>query len=219
MSECLETDSQSRRGNPASAEDVRQRLNLRVWACEIETRQVRGIGTVGVYTGLEKFRGIIETRIALRIAGNAVLKDEDREVLDSYDKAVKAIASAEQVLFGYKQGKTVVPSIDSQIKDAQDTLDKIVEALTFAGQDEEAINELTGRQKQLVSDLQEAKKNAEKKLARWTKVKEANAASYEAIQAKLDSIEGCLDEAPAPQETREQITARHAAERAAREAK
>lgn len=193
--------------------------NMRVWACESETRVVNGIGTVGVYTGLDKFRGIIETRIALRIAGNAILKDEDREILDAYDKAEKSIKSAEQILNGYQQGKTVVPSIDAQIKDAQDTLDKIVEALTFAGTPADTITELTKRQKQLVSDLKETKDSAEKKLAKWTKVRDANEDAYNEIKADLDKIEGFLDSEPSPQETAEQSKARHAAEAEKRRAR
>lgn len=193
--------------------------NLRVWACESETKQVRGIGTVGVYTGVDRFRGIIETRIALRIAGNAILDDEDREIISTYEKACKSVDSATKLLHGYTEGKTVVASIDAQIADAKKTLDAVETALKQAGQSADVIAELTGRQRAVVSDLKTAKTNAEKKLKKWSKVKDEFEPKYEAIRQGLDAIEGFLEEAPGSVETPEQAKARHEQERARREAK
>lgn len=170
--------------------------NCRVWACEIDTKTVRNVGVVPVYTGKDKFRGIIETRIALRIAGNAALKDEDRATLETYEKACKAVDSANKLINGYTEGKTIVSSIDAQIQDAQNVLDQVTEALKSAGV--ENVEELTGRQKAAVKNLKDEKEKAEKKLKKWSKVKSDTQAAYDAIVAKLDKIEGVAETAPAP---------------------
>lgn len=191
--------------------------NMRVWACEIETKTVRGIGTVGVYTGLDKFRGIVETRIALRIAGNAILKDDDRDVIDTYVKACKAVESANKTLNGYTEGKTTVSSIDAQIVDAQNVLDQVVEALTAAGVED--VERLTGRQKAAVTELKDVKAKAEKKLKKWAKVKDDLQDKYDKIVDKLDSIEGITeDTTPAAETEAERVASFEAAREAAKAA-
>lgn len=176
--------------------------NCRVWATEIDTKKVRGIGTVGVYTGKDKFRGIIETRIALRIAGNATLKDDDRDTIDTYEKACKAVDNAQKVINGYTEGKTVVASIDAQITDAQNVLAQIEDALKAAGV--ENVEAITGRQKAVVESLKEQKKKAEDKLKKWSKVKADTQPKYEAIVAKLDAIENVTDDVTPVAETVEE---------------
>lgn len=165
--------------------------NCRVWAAEIDTKNVRKIGTVGVFTGKDKFRGIIETRIALRIVGNAILDDDDRDTIDTYEKACKAVDNANKILNGYTKGDTVVSSINAQIIDAENVLTQIANALRSAGV--ENVDELTGRQKAIVDSLKEQKKKAEDKLKKWSKVKSDIQSKYDAIVDTLDAIEGVCD--------------------------
>ena len=169
--------------------------NCRVWATEIDTKTVRGIGTVGVYTGLEKFRAIIETRIALRIVGNAILKDDDRDVLDTYDKATKAVDAATKIINGYTDGKNVVASIDAQILDAENVRDQVVAALKAAGVSTDDVEKLSGRQDALVKSLKDQKDKAGKKLKKWAKIKSDLQAKYDVIVEKLDSVEGVVEAA------------------------
>ena len=167
--------------------------NIRVYATGIEAKHVQGVGFVGTYTGVEKFRGIIEVRLALRIAGNAILQDADREIMDKYQKAVRTVKKCNDEINGYTRGKTVVASLASRIADAQASLDAVTEALKAAGV--KNVEELTSKQTQAVQILKDELKKATTRRDKFQKVINDLQKEYDEIVNTLDSIE---DSATAP---------------------
>lgn len=164
--------------------------NLRVLAAESTQEHIPGIGFVPTLRGKESFRGLIETRIALRIAGNATLNDADRDTVTDYRKAVKVIKQTKDVLLGYtdKQGNQI-PSLDDQIEGATTNRDEIRQSLTDAGIDPETINRATAKYDAEINKLKEAEKSAVSKLEKWLKVEENLRPNYKEIVARLDKIE------------------------------
>lgn len=181
---------------------------LRVYACEIEHVLVQGVAPVAVYTGVEKFRGMVETRLAIRIAGNATLKDGDAEILKQYQKAVRMVARAQEVIDGIDDGKNKVSSIGAQITDAETKLKEMKESLEAAGvKDPERF---TARAQAALNSLKKTEKDAKARLAKWSKVQKDLEAKYNEIEARLDSIEGAqaAEDIPETKESSEEIEKR-----------
>ena len=161
--------------------------NIRVYATALKEQHVAGVGFVGSYTGIDQFRGKIETRLALRIAGNAILKDDDREIIEDFQKASRRVTAAGNILNGYTDGKTEVPSIGAKIADAEQALDELTATLKAAKV--KNIEKYVGRQKAQIANLKAEKKAAEDRLKRWSEVVEKLADKYEQLIESLDSIE------------------------------
>lgn len=180
--------------------------NIRVYATCMNEEHVAGVGFVATYTGLDKFRGKIETRLALRIAGNAILKDSDREIIQEFQKASRRVESASKILNGYidTNGKTEVPSIGAKIADAEQALEELTATLKAAKV--KNIEKFTGRQKALITNLKAEKKSAEDRLKKWEAVTEKLADKYEELINALDSIEDS-QEVELPKQTASEISA------------
>lgn len=177
---------------------------LRVYACEIEHVLVQGVAPVAVYTGIEKFRGLVETRLAIRIAGNATLKDGDAEILKQYQKAVRMVARAQEVI----DGKNKVSSIGAQIADAEKKLKEMKDSLEAAGvKDPERF---TARAQAALNSLKKTEKDAKARISKWAKIQKDLEAKYDEIEARLDSIEGAqaAEDIPETKESSEEIEAR-----------
>lgn len=177
--------------------------NIRVYATALTEEHVHGVGFVATYTGLDKFRGKIETRLALRIAGNAILKDDDREVIQEFQKANRRVIAAGNILNGYVDGKTEVPSIGAKIADAEQALEDLTATLKAAKI--RNIEKYTGRQKALITNLKREKKAAEDRLKKWSEVVEKLADKYEELINTLDSIEDA-QEVELPKQTAAEIS-------------
>lgn len=168
--------------------------NIRVLAAESCEVFVKGIGFVPTVTGETAFRSRIEIRLALRIAGNKCLNDRQREVVKEYQKAEKMIKSANDVLNGYTQGKTTVPSIDAQIAEAEKELDALEKVLGEAKVKD--VKPFTKRQNAVIKGLKQQKKSAEERLKKYSKIQKDQQDAYDEILENLDAIEGTTDDAP-----------------------
>lgn len=73
---------------------------IRVYACNMATMSVPGIGSVAVVTPGKIFRKMVETFLGLRIRANAALCDADRDIISSYLGAKNAVAKAQERLNG-----------------------------------------------------------------------------------------------------------------------
>ena len=168
--------------------------NIRVLAAESSEIHVKGVGFVPTVTGETAFRGKLEIRLALRIAGNKCLNDRQREVVKEYQKAEKMVNSAKDILNGYKQGKNTIPSIDAQIKEAEDELEKLEEILKTAGVKD--VRPFTKRNEAVIKGLRQQKKSAEERLKKYEKILKEQKEAYDDIIATLDAIEGVSEEVP-----------------------
>ena len=163
--------------------------NLRVLAAESDELHIDGVGFVPTLKGELAFRAKIEIRLACRIAGNATLNDEDRQVLLDMRKAERQIKTANLTLHGNgKTGDEWVPGIQAQIIAAEEALDEMNKSLELAGIKNPA--EFTGEKIAAINALKDRKSSAEKKLNRATKTKAALQEKYDAIINRLDAIEG-----------------------------
>jgi len=163
--------------------------NLRVLAAESDELHIDGIGFVPTVKGKLAFRSKVEIRLACRIAGNATLSDEDRQVILDMRRAEKQIRTAEEVLNGNgKTGDEFVPGVAALIAAATKDLEDLRKSLELANvkEPEKFLREKTAR----VNDLNSRKDSAEKRLKKAKKNKEALQTKYDAIIARLDAIEG-----------------------------
>lgn len=182
--------------------------NLRVLAAESTQEYIPGIGFVPTLRGKEQFRGVIEIRLALRIAGNATLTDIERDTVADYKKAVKVIDSTRKLLFGYvnQQGEEI-PSLYDQVETAQAEKDALVAVLKKTKGAN--IEKLTKRNDAVIKNLDEQIEAAQNRLEKALKVEKDLKDDYDKIVARLDAIEGAVEEKPeAPAKTRNEIKAR-----------
>lgn len=161
--------------------------NLRVLAAESDEIFIDGIGFVPSVKGKLAFRSKIEIRLACRIAGNATLNDEERQILLDYRKAERTIKQCEDLLNGYIKGKDVIPGLETQITGVEKELEEKTAELSKLGVKDVAkyTRRLTGE----VKTLREQKISAEKRLKKANAQKAELQEKYDSIINRLDSIE------------------------------
>lgn len=153
--------------------------NLRVLAAESTHEFVKGIGFVPTNRGKLQFRGLIEIRLAMRIAGNATLSDDERETVTNYQQATKIVKQTRDLLIGSTRGDVDIPSIYEKIDEAQEEFD----ALT------DAPDKVVNRYNRLIDDLKKQATAAETRLDKYLKVRKELREKYQAIVARLEAIE------------------------------
>lgn len=139
--------------------------------------------------GKADFRRNIETVIGIRMAGNAVLSDDDRDLVEAYEGAVKTIKRTTDALEGTtdKKGnpipglKTLETIAENNIKREEGFCDK------YKVSKEEREDRLASLKKKL-KDAQDAVKEAEKSKKAAEKTKEEKEEAYNAVIALLQSV-------------------------------
>lgn len=185
--------------------------NLRVLAAESCQEYVKGVGFIPTVRGKLQFRGIIEIRLALRIAGNAILNDTDKDILQSYQKAVKVIAQTKDLLLGYTDTKgNKIASIYDRIEEAEKDMEELVN--TLKKQKGVNIDKLTKRHKAVIADLNSQMEAAEKRLQKNLQTEKELREDYSNIVKRLNKIEGTVEKKPentavSKKELREQLKA------------
>lgn len=183
--------------------------NLRVIAAESTQEHIDGVGFVPTTRGKDAFRGFIEIRIALRIAGNATLTDTERDTVQDYRKAVKTIRQTRELLFGYVNPKgEQIPSLYDQVESAEADKKALVDVLKKAKTKDADIEKLTKRHDATIKQLNEQIDAAQKRLEKYLKVEKDLREDYKTIVNRLDAIEGTKDaelKPQAPAKNREEV--------------
>ena len=177
--------------------------NLRVMAAESTHEYIPGKGFVATTRGKEQFRGFLEIRIALRIAGNATLTDTERDTVTDYRKAVKTIKAARELLEGHVTNNgEEVQSLYDQVATVEKEREDLVNDLK--GSKGVDISKRTKRHDALIKQLNQQIDSAQKRLEKYLKVEKDLREDYNTIVNRLDAIEGTHDEkvsAPAKNRT------------------
>lgn len=139
--------------------------------------------------GKADFRKAVETVIGIRMAGNAVLSDEQRDLIESYEKAVKAIKNYTEALEGKKDKKgTPIIGLRTLVTLAEKDYKK---EETFLKKYKASEEETKERLQDLQTKIDNAKADvaeAEKKLKEAEKTKEEKEADYTKAIALLKSV-------------------------------
>jgi len=114
---------------------------IRVYANNMATVNIPGVGTVNVVTPDKIFRKMIETWLGLRIRANEALCDADRDLINLYQGYIKTIDANKKRLNGEGEGEDYKPGLLANLKSAQDALSMSVTLLTDAGLDEKVVDE------------------------------------------------------------------------------
>ena len=99
------------------------------------------VGTQMGHATPATFRKMVESLIGWRITGNLMLNDKDRDDLLEYEKALKAIKSAEDKLNGYMKGDNHVKGLIEKIADMERQIKTVEDTLRSLGQDDNEIAE------------------------------------------------------------------------------
>lgn len=151
---------------------------------------VPGKGKVAARTGENNFRKLVEQFLAVRIAGNSILSDADRDVIKGYNSAVAAEKKFSDILNGYAEGDKMIMGLYEMRDAAQHKLADITAALENAGVAEEVIKNVTAPQTDAVNKALADIKAAEKSKAAAEKTQGELKEKYDAISALLNKIEG-----------------------------
>lgn len=160
---------------------------IRVYAYNMATLNVPGLGSVKAVTPERIFRKMVETFVGLRLRANDALCDEDRDVLTAYLGAENSIATAQERL----DGKDEKPGLLTQLADIRKNYaDSIAMLAGFGIAEEEAIKNPAVAS--LLADekkLTEAIASANKTIADAKKVIAEKQSRYDGIIATINRIE------------------------------
>lgn len=139
--------------------------------------------------GKADFRRNVETVIGIRMAGNALLSDDDRDLIEAYEGALKAIKRNTDALEGTKDKKgNPIPGLralaviaENNVKKEEGFCDKYN---VSAEEREDRLSSFKARLK----DAQDAVKDAEKALKTAEKTKEDKEEDYNSVIALLKSV-------------------------------
>lgn len=168
---------------------------LTAFAGNITYVYVPGKGKVPAVTGKNNFRKMVETFLAARISGNAMLSDAQRDVITRYNAAISNQKRNEELLSG--KGDEIGLKKTLTIK--KETYDATVEALKAAKLSEEQIKTIAAPAKAAFDTVKKEVETAEKSL------KNAQDTQKE-LKEQYDEITGLLDALEAPQEVKADTT-------------
>lgn len=136
------------------------------------------------------FRKEIETFLGIRISGNAMLNDSERDTLKDYYAAKKTLASADKMLNGETTENKHTPGIEENIISAKKDLEIAEKMLVGMGVKEEEIPEhaLTATYRVKIAEFEAAKKQAEKSRKEAQATIDKLKLAAEAIEAKIKPI-------------------------------
>lgn len=157
-----------------------------------ETFMATSKGTAMAVTGKTVFRKQIEALLGCRMAGNAVLKDADRDCLQEYYGAQRTLDNCDKRLNGTtdKEGKHIAGILDS-IKATEQSLkdgETMLKVLNVSDAEIESHPLLAGYRIKL-KELQNQKKQAEESKAKAEKTMKELESRVEQIESLLDEIE------------------------------
>lgn len=163
-------------------------------------------GTVWSVQSLTLFRKCVEAYLGCKIAQNAVLNDEERDLLQSYQSAVKGIQTATERLEGRKQGDKIIPGIKQELEAIEGKISsrkkkimeisKVLKSIPEGQIDtvkflthennmvEDGIKELNLQKATLLNQ----KNQAEKRIKECQTVIDTTKDAYEAVMAKIEEI-------------------------------
>lgn len=134
-----------------------------------------------------QFRKKVEALIGIKMAGNIVLSNEDRDVIAAYQGALKAVASA----------KTVISDADKQLANFKAIIDKC------ADEDTKKILETSFASS--IEELNKMKKNATKKITENQAILDSTYSKHQLAQAKIKGLSEI--EIPINEEVEERLKA------------
>lgn len=165
---------------------------LRVYATGITWLHAESVGSVMATTTPTRFRQMVELLIGCRMAGNALLSDDDRDIIAGWNSACKSEQSAEERLEGNAERNIV--GLKKQLDDAEKALETASDMLISAVGEEaakgiiESNPSFKGMRGKLV-ELQrqiDASKKAQNDARNW---KSIHGVRYREIIATLNRIE------------------------------
>lgn len=134
------------------------------------------------------FRKNIETIIGIRMAGNGVLNDDDRDTMVKYEQAQNTIKAKSEALDGFKKGKETILGLKAKKTAADAALVKaneFVETYKLTGEAKDAY--LKGFQN-AVDTLKADIDDAEAKLKEAKKTEKELKKAYTALGKKLNMV-------------------------------
>lgn len=140
---------------------------LRVYACNISSMNVPGLGSVQVVTPAPYFRKMVELFLGLRMRASEALSDIDRDVISAYISAQNSKAKAEEQLNGKEQNGQHIDGLNKQLEDIKENIKKSFELLESVGVTKEqalanpAIVAILAVEKQIESAIATANKTIE----------------------------------------------------------
>lgn len=168
---------------------------LTAFAGNITYVYVPGKGKVPAVTGKNNFRKMVETFLAARISGNAMLSDAQRDVITRFQAAVNNEKRNIELLDG--KGEEIGLRKTLTIK--EETYNATVEALKAAKLSEEQITAIAAPAKAAYDAVKKEVETAEKS------VKNAQDTQKE-LKEQYEEITGLLDALEAPQEVKADTT-------------
>jgi hypothetical protein len=134
------------------------------------------------------FRKHIETLIGIRMAGNKVLTDDERDLLTKYEGALKTIKHNEDALKDRtEQGKTTY-GLRSKLKFAQNDLTEEEEFLASVNVDETTKEKRLKKYRDSVAEYAQAVAKAETAINKATKIRDDNKKAYDKAIALIKSV-------------------------------
>lgn len=132
------------------------------------------------------FRRAIETLIGIRLTGNGMLSDDDRDTIANFEKAQKTVKTCKETLNGYKDstGKKVA-GLKDQLKAAKVTLKEYETLADQLELDEEKRELFLSGYKDKVDALNKAVTDTAKKQADAEKTVKETQDAYDAVILKL----------------------------------
>ena len=135
------------------------------------------------------FRRKVEIVIGIRMAGNAMLDDDKRDLILAYEGAVKTIKNYTDALEDGEDNKgNKTPGLKTLVIIAENALKKEKAFCEKYKASEEEIAERTAPLVKKVNEANDAVKEANKKIAEATKTKEAKEKDYNKVIALLKSV-------------------------------
>ena len=168
---------------------------LTAFAGNITYVYVPGKGKVPAVTGKNNFRKMVETFLAARISGNAMLSDAQRDVIKGYTSAVNTEKKMTALLDG--EGEEV--GLRKTLAVKEEAYNSVVEALKTAGLPAEQIEVISSASKAAYEAVKKEVETAEKA------VKNAQDTQKE-LKEQYEEITGLLDALEAPQEVKTDAT-------------
>ena len=168
---------------------------LTTFAGNITYVYVPGKGKVPAVTGKNNFRKMVETFLAARISGNAMLSDAQRDVIKGYTSAVNTERKTTALLDG--EGDEV--GLRKTLATKEEAYNGVVEALKAAKLPAEQIEVIAAASKAAYEAVKKEVESAEKTVKTAQDTQKELKAQYDEITALLDALE-------APQEIKEDKT-------------
>ena len=158
---------------------------LTAFAGNITYVYVPGKGKVPAVTGKNNFRKMVETFLAARISGNAMLSDAQRDVIKGYTSAVNTEKKMTEVL----DGKGDEIGLRKTLTIKEETYNATVEALKAAKLSEEQITAIAAPAKAAYDAVKKEVDTAEKAIKNAQDTQKELKEQYEEITGLLDALE------------------------------